>query len=242
MARLKTKAIIMFFSRKYQHTSNVNNPSIISILEVSAASTAANLLFEGKVIAIPTDTIYGIAASTQNNYGLKKLYEIKKRDLNKPLSICVSDTSEIKLWGETSHLNESLLEDLLPGPVTIVLKRKGLLNSFVNPNTDLIGIRIPNTNFVQALSRLCTVPIALTSANISFEQSPIEINDFIHLWPKLDAIFDGGVISNSPLQRAGSTVVDLSEPGHYNIIREGSALKDTLATLSKFNLKVKVKH
>ena len=72
-------------------------------------------------------------------------------------------------------------------------------------------------------------PIALTSANISGEKSPVEVNDFAQLWPLLAAVIDGGMASPS---RAGSTVVDLTRPGEFKIARDGSALEKTCRTLS----------
>ncbi|KAK6631690.1 hypothetical protein RUM43_013754 [Polyplax serrata] len=227
-------------SRKFMYAANAVMPPIISISEESAVLTAARMILNGDVIALPTDTIYGFAVSAQNNNGIKKLYEMKRRDMNKPIAICISSIEETKLWGETSHLEDGLLDSLLPGAVTIVLKRKALLNPLLNPHTNLIGIRIPKFSFIQNLSRMCGIPLALTSANLSTETSPLNISEFIHLWPELGGIFDAGTLGNlSVTDRAGSTVVDLSEPNYFNIIRSGSALESTLALLKKYNLKEK---
>lgn len=212
---------------------------IISIFEESAIRTAATLILSGKVIAVPTDTIYGIAVSAQSNSGIKKLYEIKNRDKEKPVAICVSCVNDIQLWGETSHLNKFLLEAFLPGAVTIVLKRKSQLNPLLNPNTNLIGIRVPRFKFIQNLSKECGVPLALTSANLSSEPSPLQVSEFEHLWPDLGCVFDGGILGGLSSNRAGSTVIDLSEPNYFRIIRPGSALESSLAILQKFHLKQK---
>lgn len=227
----------MIVSKKLQQAVNPAVPPILSIKDDSAVNIAASLILGGNVVAIPTDTIYGIAVSVQNNNGINKLYKIKKRDTNKPIAICVSDVNEIHLWGETSHLDNNLFQKLLPGPVTVVLKRKALLNPLLNPRTNLIGIRIPKLQFIQNLTKQCGVPLALTSANLSSETSALQINEFSHLWPELGGIFDGGKLGGPLNSRLGSTVVDLSEPGYYQIIRPGSSVDNTLTTLRNFNLK-----
>lgn len=83
---------------------------------------------------------------------------------------------------------------------------------------------------IHTLPSLCRpgAPIALTSANVSGERSPVEIGDFAQLWPLLAAVIDGGLASSS---RAGSTVVDLTRPGSFMIVRDGSALEQTSRTL-----------
>lgn len=88
----------------------------------------------------------------------------------------------------------------------------------MNPGTSLIGIRIPQNNFIRDIARQCDQAIALTSANISSYQSPLCIEDFKELHPYLSMIFDDGKISNT---NEGSTVIDLSHPGYYRIIRDG---------------------
>ena len=86
----------------------------------------------------------------------------------------------------------------------------------MNPNTDLIGIRIPDSLFVREISNEMGA-IALTSANISNEQSTLCVSEFSNIHSSLSAIFDGGRLN----VRSGSTVVDLSIKGKYKIIREG---------------------
>ncbi|XP_006812681.2 threonylcarbamoyl-AMP synthase-like, partial [Saccoglossus kowalevskii] len=107
-------------------------------------------------------------------------------------------------WGINTVSNE-LLHNLIPGPVTVVLQRTKLLNSQLNPNTDLVGIRIPDHDFIRQVVSKLGEPLALTSANISISQSTLCIQEFQVLWPKLDLIFDGGVLSNCEESRLGST-------------------------------------
>ncbi|KAI1295854.1 YrdC domain-containing protein, mitochondrial [Halotydeus destructor] len=193
-------------------------------LNATAVELASDLLRSGRIVALPTDTIYGVACSAQNNDGLDELYRIKKRDPAKPVAICVAEVEDVAKWSKVT-VSENVLNELLPGPVTLVFERLNILNSRLNPETDLIGIRIPDNDFIRAVARLCDFPIALTSANISTLKSSLQVDEFRDLWPSLGAIFDGGLLGDIDPDRLGSTVVDLSLLGHYKVIRNGCAHK-----------------
>ncbi|CAH2093475.1 unnamed protein product [Euphydryas editha] len=201
--------------------------SIISCTEEKSYKKAADFLENGYVIAVPTDTIYGLACSANCPEAIKKLYSIKGRDAAKPVAICVTNVADVRKWGEASHLCDDLLHSLLPGPVTLVLqKSKYLDNPFLNPLTTKIGIRIPNCEFINNMTKVFDKPVALTSANFSNEPSTLCVKEFEHLYEHLGAVFDGGVLSQGLEQnRTGSTVIDLSEMGSYNIIRKGISYK-----------------
>jgi len=176
----------------------------------------------GNVIAVPTDTIYGIAALAQSTTAVDKLYEIKKRHREKAIAICVGTIDEVKKWGCVT-VSDEVLNDLLPGPVTLIFQRTCSLNPNLNPATDSIGIRIPDSSFINQLALHCNQPIALTSANISHGVSPLKVKEFEEIWCWLDVIVDEGTLSNNEQSRLGSTVVDLSRSGEFMIIREGCA-------------------
>ncbi|XP_034939704.1 yrdC domain-containing protein, mitochondrial [Chelonus insularis] len=199
---------------------------------------AVKLILEGKIIAIPTDTVYGLATLAQNTQSVKKLYELKGRDANKPVAICLSCVKEIKHWAELDHLPPPLIVSLLPGPVTVVLKRKPKLNANLNPGIDTVGIRVPQSKFIRTLCQAVGQPIALTSANSSGDQSSFHPDEFTHLWRDL-----GGIFYSNPdkqktkeCRRVGSTIVDLSEQSKYKIIREGIGYENTLRLLHKYGL------
>ncbi|ETE58744.1 YrdC domain-containing protein, mitochondrial, partial [Ophiophagus hannah] len=128
-----------------------------------------------------------------------------------------------------------LLRDLLPGPVTLVLPRSDALNADLNPFTRLVGIRVPDHHFVRELARAC----GGRDRNWS-RASSITVTEFQELWPHLSLVIDGGPTGDalSPECRLGSTVVDLSIPGKYRVIRPGCALTQTVEILvSKYGLK-----
>lgn len=196
---------------------------------------AANLLESGQVIAVPTDTVYGLACSANNPVAIKKLYNIKGRSCMKPVAICVREIKDVLHWGKAAHIPKELLNALLPGAVTIVVyKSNNLDNPYLNPGLDKIGIRIPECEFIRKITKAFKAPIALTSANRSSQKSTLKVNEFRGLWPRLGAVFDDGPLGQSEEQRAASTVIDLSEPGRFRIIRKGVAIKRTIELLEEY--------
>ena len=211
--------------------ANLIQPSLDRRINPDAVKEANDLLVQGKLIALPTDTIYGIACLVENNAALSRLIEVKNRDPQaKCFAICVSNLTDIYKWSKVT-VDREVLSDLLPGAVTVIFERSKLLNTNLNPFNHLIGIRIPNDPFVHSLTRLNS-PLALTSANLSGEPSAGSVHEFRKLWPKLDAVFDGGQLnSGSDPFRLGSTVVDLSVPKKFRIIRKGCAIQKVLTVL-----------
>lgn len=212
--------------------------------QCASVDAAERFIRGGGVIALPTDTVYGLACDASNANSVRKLYEIKGRDDSKPVAICVADLKSFKYWGNAGHLNDDLLNVLLPGPVTIVVEKSVYLdNQYLNGGTSKIGIRIPKFAFIQHLCHeLNNIPLALTSANRSSEPSSLRIGEFEELWPKLSGIFDGGSLGdNEANSRSASTVIDLSEPGKYSIIREGVAGSLTRKCMEAYNIVENVK-
>ncbi|XP_068924074.1 threonylcarbamoyl-AMP synthase isoform X2 [Petaurus breviceps papuanus] len=159
-----------------------------------ALSAAVAALRAGGLVAVPTDTLYGVACSACCSAALGAVYSLKGRCQTKPLAVCLGRVADIYRYCQVK-VPRDLLEDLLPGPVTLVMERSGELNKDLNPFTP----------------------------------------EFQDLWPQLSLVIDGGPIGDvkSPECRLGSTVVDLSVPGKYRIIRPGCALTQTAAILQK---------
>lgn len=197
----------------------------------NAIERALRSLNAGEVIAVPTDTIYGVAALSQSTDAVNKLYEIKKRDKGRAIAICVGTIEDVKRWGIVT-VSDEILNDLLPGPVTLIFQRSPDLNPHLNPSARTIGIRIPEHKFIKKLAVKCKQPFALTSANVSSEPSTLEPSEFQHLFPQLDLVINGGRIVDNSQSRAGSTVVDFSGvEGQFTIIREGCAYEHVVSIL-----------
>lgn len=145
----------------------------------------------------------------------------------------------MKHWGRAEHLPIELLIELLPGPVTIVLlKSIALNNPFLNPGVDKVGIRIPDFDFIRDICREFNEPMALTSANRSNKKSSLNINEFSELWPQISVVFDHGNLSDIEENRAGSTVIDLSESNVCKVIRQGILFEQTVKILKEFKFKI----
>nr|CAD7427868.1 unnamed protein product [Timema monikensis] len=197
---------------------------------------AAQLISLGHVLAVPTDTVYGLACDAQNAAAVSQLYAIKGRTQDNPISICVGRIEAVKLWAEVDHLPPAILDSLLPGPVTLVFKRSGRLNPLLNPHSSKVGVRIPESEFVRDLANCSVSALALTSANTSGQTSSLEVSEFRHLWHMLGAVFDAGKLGELREQRQGSTVVDLSIPGRFSVLRPGVAYANTTKILENFGL------
>lgn len=221
---LKTKVLRLL-------PQTLNGPSVHQEGQTDSADIldcTVKALKEGHVVAVPTDTIYGLACLAQNSAAVRKIYDIKGRNGQKPLAICVGEIQDIYKFCKVT-VKETLLENLLPGPVTLVFERSEALNTDLNPFTSLVGIRIPDHSFMRRLCQMCGEPLALTSANISSQTSTVAVHEFQELWQKLAVVVDGGPIGGQ--SRLGSTVVDLSKLGKYRIIRPGCALSSTVDVL-----------
>ncbi|XP_036301403.1 yrdC domain-containing protein, mitochondrial [Pipistrellus kuhlii] len=197
-----------------------------------ALRAAVAELRSGAVVAVPTDTLYGLACSASCSAALDAVYRLKGRSEAKPLAVCLGRVVDVYRYCHV-RVPEGLLNDLLPGPVTLVMERSEELNKDLNPFTPLVGIRIPDHAFMQDLAQMFGGPLALTSANLSSQPSSLNVKEFQDLWPQLSLVIDGGPIGDgkSPRCRLGSTVVDLSVPGKFDIIRAGCALENTTAVL-----------
>lgn len=231
----------MMSQKAHVNIAKVNsNAKLLRCSDENSIEIAATHLKCGHVIALPTDTVYGLACDANDIKSIQRLYEIKERDEEKPVAVCVPNITQLKHYSLAAHLPDTLLTSLLPGAVTIVLyKSRYLSNPLLNNGIAKIGLRIPDDQFIQNVCAKFNAPIALTSANRSGACSTLNVHEFNNLWKELGVVFDGGHLGGAPndmKQRCGSTVIDLSEPGTYQIIRDGSAKENTINVMKQFNI------
>lgn len=192
---------------------NANNP------EKDKIKDAVTILKRGGIIVYPTDTVYGIGASIFNKEAVQKVYNVKERSPLKPLSACVSKIQDIHKIAYMDKNTEKMVEKILPGPFTIILKKKKNVPSNLTSGGEKIGIRIPNSKVCMELSS--TFPITTTSANISGEKIPKSLDGILkQLDSKIDLILDAGVCKHG----THSTVIDMT--ASPKIVRKGAIMPD----------------
>lgn len=186
-------------------------------------------LKQGGIVAHPADTCYGLVADLMNKAALESLQKIKKRDKNKPMSIMlpVFMKSEINQYANLDDFSEFVCNELLPGPVTLILPRGQKIPDFYFPKSPYVGLRIPYDMETQDILINFGGPLITTSANISdgnpFGTGKETKEIFENETNKPDLIFNG-VIKNNCMP---STVI-LVNKNNVKIMRKGPMTKDQL--------------
>ena len=171
---------------------------------------AVSVLRKGGVVALPTETVYGLGAVSSNKDAVNRLYEIKKRQTDKPFTFCFPDAEMArKKFSVLPPFGFRMLEKFWPGPLTVIFHGADSENK--------IGIRVPLHNVTTTILRELNVPIYLPSANISGEREAMTAEDVENVFgSSVDLIVDGGrSVFGKP-----STIVDLTYHP-FKILREG---------------------
>jgi len=175
----------------------------------------------GNVVALPTDTFYGLAVDPVNLRAVERIYDIKTRARHKPLSLLIAEVEQAYELARTLDTAfDRLAEKFWPGPLTIVVKAGGKLPLRVTANTGNLALRVPEAAIPRAVVARLGLPITATSANLSGMPEcayASAVRD--QLGDKLPLIVDGG-----PTPRTmATTIVDVSGGGNsWMILREGA--------------------
>lgn len=190
----------------------------------------AQIIKNGGIAVFPTETVYGIGVNGLDENSIKKLFEAKKRPFNKPISLLVNNIEMIeKVSKNISKQEYALIKTFMPGPLTIILKKKDILPNILTADLDTVGIRIPANNIALDLIKYTGIPIATSSANISGEACYPNIEDIKNRFGNsVDYYLDGTTNSiNLP-----STIVQIID-GIPHILREGSISKEQIISVLK---------
>jgi len=171
-------------------------------------STAVSILREGGVVAYPTDTVYGLGAAISHEEAVKRVYRIKGRPLTRPLSLLVADLDSLtRVARELTVVARRLAEKMLPGGLTLVVRRSSEIPPWVTSGGDTVAVRIPDHPVTLELIRRLGQPLIGTSANLSGRPSIRDVEGVrIQLGNLVDFILDGGVCPGG----IESTVVDVT--------------------------------
>src|SRR6266446_4958116 len=159
-----------------------------------AVRQAADLLRAGEVVALPTETVYGLAANALDARAVERIFEIKGRPPNNPIIVHIASAEMARRCvSDWPALADNLAEAFWPGPLTLVLPRSAEIPQVVTAGGATVGVRWPSHPFIQAVIRECNFPIAAPSANRSNELSPTNADHVRRaIGDKIPLIVDGG--------------------------------------------------
>jgi len=198
---------------------------ILPITEESLGR-AVEIIGGGGIVAHPTETCYGLACDLTNADAVERLFALKKRPTREPVSALFPSVDEAKKYVEWGEEAEKLARQYLPGPLTIVLPLRDVMEEGYPPivrlpDQETLGIRVSSHPVAHELARKAGVPLSTTSANVHGKPSPYSAEDireqFLHEHLRPDLILDGGV-----LPEASSSTVVLVKDGKLIVLRQGS--------------------
>ena len=197
----------------------------IKKLDAESIEIAKNILLDGGVIGIPTETVYGLAAIGTLDSAVKKIFEIKGRPADNPLIAHVHKDYDLnRLCYIDQQYVYKLIERFMPGPLTLVMKSKGVLSCVATCGGDTLAVRMPSHEGCQKLLKAVDMPLVAPSANLSKHTSPVTAKHvYDDLNGKILLILDGGKSSGG----IESTVLDVTEKTP-RILRAGLITKEMI--------------
>lgn len=190
---------------------------------------AGKSLRDGELVIFPTETVYGIGANALERKAVDNIFIAKGRANDNPLIVHIADFDMLdSLVEEPTLLEKKLMDSFMPGPFTLILKKKDLIPNNVSANLDTVGIRMPANKIAHDLIKEANVPIAAPSANISSRPSGTKIEDIKDEFnDKVPIIIDGGETSVG----LESTVVKVID-GIPTILRPGKITPEDIIEIS----------
>ncbi len=196
----------------------------------SVLQPAADSIRGGGMVIFPTETVYGLGGDATNEESADKIYAAKGRPSDNPLIIHISDPKNAEPYCFTTPLYYRLAASFMPGPLTVIMKKKDTIPARVTGGLDSVAVRCPSHPVANALIRLAGVPIAAPSANISGRPSPTKAEHASRdLDGRVDFIIDGGEC------RFGveSTIVRIDGDDALTLLRPGAVTCDALRCVAK---------
>lgn len=186
---------------------------------------ASQIINQGGIAIFPTDTVYGIGCNPYNRDAVRKIYEIKSRDISKPFPVLVYSKEIAEKIAFFDEFTKKIVEKFWPGTLTIILKLTDAeLKKSLNV-TDKIAVRVPNHKCTLELLKKCNFLVG-TSANISGQSSFTNPDECFKNIQKYDVFVDGGIITSKTV----STIIEI-ENEKIKIIREGSLSYEEISEL-----------
>ena len=188
-------------------------------MNLVSVEQAVELLENGKIIGIPTDTVYGLGVNPHNRIAIDDLFDLKRRPVDKPIGLLAASQEALVGWVALPDWAAPLIERYWPGPLTLVCAAGPLLPDGIgDPERRTVGVRVPDHDVARALLRV-TGPLAVTSANLSGQPECLS-SEVAHAL--LGAKIAGYIPGNADLGVA-STVIDVTGQ-HPVVLRSGPVL------------------
>lgn len=198
--------------------------------DISKMELAARYIREGKLVAFPTDTVFGLGANALDPLAVARIFEVKERPSFDPLIVHVAsmeDVDRLSIGGDERVYR--LAEKFWPGPLTMVLPKSALVPDIVTSGLPTVGIRMPDHQTALELLRLSGCPIAAPSANKFGRLSPTSPQHVQKQLPEVDLILEG----ENPRVGIESTIISLNQEG-FEILRHGILTREEIEAVVPF--------
>ncbi|MDO5014490.1 MAG: L-threonylcarbamoyladenylate synthase [Clostridia bacterium] len=196
---------------------------------------AAELLLAGEVVAIPTETVYGLAANAMNKKAVEKIFKAKGRPQDNPLIVHISNLKQLEtIVSEIGDIQRALIKAFWPGPLTIIFKSNKSVAENVSAGLDTVAVRMPNNKTILKIIETANIPLAAPSANVSGRPSPTDATDVLYdLDGKISAVVDSGQCKVG----VESTVVSVKDD-RVKILRPGIITKQQIEEAIKKEVEI----
>ncbi len=175
----------------------------------------AEILNQDGVISVPTDTVFGVCARMDSEAAQEHLRDVKHRPLTKAFPIMCSDEAQIRTVAEVTPLGEKMIRAFMPGPVTLILKKKAGVPAYVNGGMETLAVRMATSEPVKKLIEAAGCPLFMTSANQSGQPVCTSLDEIEKACPDLDGMMEG-----EPHFGNASTIIDCTKEKPV-ILRQG---------------------
>ncbi len=178
----------------------------MSVFKITSLEKVLDLLENGQTCAIPTETVYGLAASIDKPLAIRQIFALKERPVNHPLIIHASSLTMIEQYAHLTDLARKIGQRFWPGPLTLILPKKDSVPTEVTGNLSTVGVRIPNHPLTLEIIEQHGTPLAAPSANKFGKTSPTTADHVLEDHNRTVPVFDGGPCNVG----VESTILDLS--------------------------------
>ena len=195
--------------------------------EPDILARAGDILRAGGLVAYPTETVYGLAASAFSSAGITRVFDAKGRPHGQPLPVQIADAAEVEtLARDIPPAAQTLITDFFPGPLTLVFWRQPPVSLLITGGGETVGLRMPDHPVALGVLRTGGGPLVCPSANLTGRRASMSASDVLEdLDGKIDLVLDGGPTTG----RTPSTVLDVTT-SPAKIIREGKISRAELET------------